>query len=123
MNQSPYNYSSKIPNDIIFQKLRTIIIDQLAVDESEVVPEADLLNDLGCDELDVVELLIAIGTNFNMGFSKSEEKNIRTVGDIYRFLKKVEKYLSLDCPQNSKTAKRIKIICLFQIKMLLLQIQ
>ncbi len=103
MNQSPYNDSSKIPNDIIFQKLRTIGGD--AGDESEVVPEADLLDDLGCDELDVVELLIAIGTSFNMGFSKSEEKNIRTVGDIYRFLKKVEKYLSLDCPKTAKQQK------------------
>jgi acyl carrier protein len=92
---STLNRDIKVPNDAVFHKLRAIIIDMLGVEEWEVILEADLCNDLGCDEVDHLELMIAIAKGFETGFTRNEEKSIRTVGDYYRILKGRERYISL----------------------------
>lgn len=46
--------------DSILPRLRTMIADSLAVEESRVVPEARLIDDLGADSLDFVDLVFAI---------------------------------------------------------------
>ena len=44
----------------VTEKVTSIIIEQLSVDKESVVPEANLLDDLGADSLDVVELVMAL---------------------------------------------------------------
>lgn len=52
--------------DSILPKLRSMIADSLAVDESTVVPEARLIDDLGADSLDFVDLVFAIEKEFGV---------------------------------------------------------
>ena len=69
-------------------KLRPVIADILGCDEEEVVPQAYLGNDLGCDELDFLDVLETIEQKRHFKIPRSEEKNIRTVGDIIRVIRK-----------------------------------
>ena len=56
----------------IFEKVREIIIDQLGVEEKEVVPSANFVDDLGADSLDLVELIMSIEEKFSDSSRKVE---------------------------------------------------
>ena len=49
----------------IEQRVKTIIVDQLNVNEEQVTPEASFLDDLGADSLDTVELIMAFEEEFS----------------------------------------------------------
>lgn len=50
----------------VLSKVRTIVAQQLAVEESQVVPTASFTQDLGADSLDTVELIMALEEGFNV---------------------------------------------------------
>jgi len=49
----------------IFDRIKKIVIEQLGVEDSEVVPSASFIDDLGADSLDLVELIMAIEEEFS----------------------------------------------------------
>lgn len=49
----------------IFDRIKKIVIEQLGVEESEVIPSASFIDDLGADSLDLVELIMAIEEEFS----------------------------------------------------------
>jgi acyl carrier protein len=64
-----------------FDKVKKIISEQLGVDEAEVTVEASITDDLGADSLDLVELVMAFETEFNIDIPDEEAEKIKTVGD------------------------------------------
>ena len=56
----------------IFERLKTIIVDQLGVEEEEVVPSASLIDDFGADSLDLVELIMTVEEKFSNPTRKIE---------------------------------------------------
>lgn len=68
-------------------KVIKAVADHLGVDESKVVPEANLMDDLGADEFDIIELTVAIQKATGVKISEEDEANVQTVGD---FIKLVE---------------------------------
>ncbi len=67
-------------------KVNTIIGDQLGVEDGSLVPEANLLDDLGADSLDVVELVMALEEEFSIEVPDEDVENIRTIGDIVQYV-------------------------------------
>ena len=67
-------------------KVNSIIGDQLGVEDGSLVPEANLLDDLGADSLDVVELVMALEEEFGIEVPDEDVENIRTIGDIVRYV-------------------------------------
>ena len=70
----------------IAQKVKSIIIDKLGVEESEVTPEASFTNDLGADSLDTVELIMEFEKEFNISIPDDQAENISTVGQAINYL-------------------------------------
>ncbi|GAL86578.1 acyl carrier protein [Sporocytophaga myxococcoides] len=70
----------------IAQKVKSIIIDKLGVEESEVTPEASFTNDLGADSLDTVELIMEFEKEFNISIPDEQAENISTVGQAVAYL-------------------------------------
>ncbi len=70
----------------IAQKVTSIIIDKLGVEESEVTPEASFTNDLGADSLDTVELIMEFEKEFNISIPDDQAENIATVGQAISYL-------------------------------------
>ncbi|MGF1571512.1 MAG: acyl carrier protein [Sumerlaeia bacterium] len=58
------------------------IVKQLGVNEEEVTIDAAIIDDLGADSLDVVELLMALEEEFDIQIPDEESENIRTVKEI-----------------------------------------
>ena len=75
----------------IQDKARAFIATKLNVSENEVTPEKHLINDLGADSLDVVELLMILEREFNIKLSEDDTANVKTVGDLYDMIEKYQK--------------------------------
>jgi acyl carrier protein len=78
----------------IFDRLKKIIVEQLGVEESEVIPTAKFADDLGADSLDLVELIMAIEEKFSTPEKKveipdTEAEKIITVQDAIDYIKKL----------------------------------
>jgi acyl carrier protein len=56
----------------IFERLRKLVVEQLGVDEKEVVPTANFVDDLGADSLDLVEVIMQIEEEFSTDTLKIE---------------------------------------------------
>ena len=68
-----------------------IIVEQLDVEEDAVTMEASITDDLGADSLDVVDLVMSIEESFDVEIPDEEVENIKTVGDIVKYIEnKVE---------------------------------
>jgi acyl carrier protein len=76
----------------IFERLKKIVVEQLGVNESEVVPSASFVDDLGADSLDLVELIMSLEEEFSSSSQKVEipdedaEKMV-TIQDAIDYLK------------------------------------
>ncbi|MCP4520813.1 MAG: acyl carrier protein [Cytophagales bacterium] len=70
----------------IAEKVKSIIIDKLGVEESEVTPEANFTNDLGADSLDTVELIMEFEKEFNISIPDDQAENISTVGEAISYI-------------------------------------
>ena len=69
----------------VFTQVKGLISDQLSVDEDEITMETSF-EDLNADSLDIVELVMAIEEKFNLEISVDEVENIKTVGDVVRYI-------------------------------------
>ena len=74
----------------MFEKVRDIIVDTLSCELDEVTMEADLTEDLGADSLDAVELNIALEEQLGLSIADEDRPNLKTVGDIVRYLEAKE---------------------------------
>ncbi|HOX55179.1 MAG: acyl carrier protein [Candidatus Omnitrophica bacterium] len=74
------------------EKIKRIIINQLGVKMADLVPEAQLENDLSMDSLDAVELVMALEEEFEIEIPDEDMESLLTVGDIINYIdKKTEK--------------------------------
>ena len=74
--------------DALATRVTTIVGSQLGVEMKALAPEASLLDDLGADSLDVVELVMALEEEFGIEVPDDDVENIRTIGDIVAYLGK-----------------------------------
>ncbi|WP_448536074.1 acyl carrier protein [Pseudothermotoga sp.] len=70
----------------LMERIKEIIADKLGVDIDEVTDDADLIDDLDADSLDLVDLAMAIEDEFGVTIADEELEKIRTVKDIFKEL-------------------------------------
>ena len=70
----------------ISERLKKIIVDQLGVDESEVVPGASFVEDLNADSLDRVELIMSLEEEFKLQISDEDAEKITTVQEAEDYI-------------------------------------
>lgn len=68
-------------------KIKKIVMDKLNVEESQIVPEANFIDDLRADSLDTVEIVMAIEEEFGIDIPEDDQDKIRTVGAAIDYLK------------------------------------
>ncbi len=70
----------------VFDRVKSIIIEQLGADESQITVEASFRDDLEADSLDLVELIMAFEEEFGGEISDEEAQKITTVGEAVNYL-------------------------------------
>ena len=71
---------------MVFEKLKEIISEQLDIDESKITMDSELIEDLGADSLDVVDLVMSIEDEFDMEVPDDAIENMKTIGDAVKFI-------------------------------------
>ena len=71
---------------MVFEKVREILCEQLEIDPDEITLDTDIINDLGADSLDLVDLVMSFEDEFGIEMPEDEIENIKTVGDIVKYL-------------------------------------
>jgi acyl carrier protein len=72
--------------DEIFSKVKSIVAEQLSVEEDQVTPEANFQNDLNADSLDVVEMVMALEEAFDVEIPDEAAEEIKTVQDAVEYI-------------------------------------
>lgn len=72
----------------MFEDIKYIILEQLDVNENEIKENTRIIEDLGADSLDVLEILSAIENKYNIEISKEDATKIHTIKDIEDYLSK-----------------------------------
>ena len=70
----------------IEEKVKSIIVDQLGVNESEVTGSASFVDDLGADSLDTIELVMAFEEAFGIDIPDEDAEKIKTVQDAIEYI-------------------------------------
>ena len=68
------------------ERLYELIVNQLGVERAQLAPEARILDDLGADSLDVVELVMAREEDFDITVPDEDVENLATIGDVQTYL-------------------------------------
>ena len=65
-----------------------MLAEQINISEDEIKMESDIINDLGADSLDVVEMLMSVETEFNVTVPDEVAMDMKTIGDVVSFIEK-----------------------------------
>lgn len=70
-----------------FEKVKSVLVEQLGVDEDTITMESSFVDDLGADSLDIVELIMGLETEFDIEIPDEDAEKISTVGDAVNYIK------------------------------------
>ena len=71
----------------IFDKVASIVAEQMGVDKAEITKDTNFVNDLNADSLDTVELVMEFEDEFETSIPDEEAEKIQTVGQAIDFIK------------------------------------
>ena len=71
---------------MVFEKIQSILSEQLDVEKDIVTLEANIQEDLGADSLDVVDLLMTLEDEYDVEVPDEDIEKIKTVGDLVRYI-------------------------------------
>jgi acyl carrier protein len=68
------------------QRVKEIMVEQLGVNPDQVTLDAKIVEDLGADSLDVVELIMSLEEEFGYEIPDQEAEKLQTVGDVIKYI-------------------------------------
>ncbi len=71
----------------IFETVKSVVAEQLGIDESEITMDSSFNDDLEADSLDIVELMMALEDEFKVEISDDDAGKISTIGDVVEYIK------------------------------------
>lgn len=73
-------------NNEIYEKVKAILVESLSLDENEVKPESDLINDLGINSLELADLVFRCEDEFDIEIDEKATSKFSTVEDVVNYL-------------------------------------
>lgn len=70
----------------IFEQVKKILCDQLDLEEEQVNEDSEVIDDLGADSLDIVDLVMTLEEEFDTVIPDEDIENLKTVGDIVKYI-------------------------------------
>lgn len=71
-----------------FEKIASLMAEQLGIDKDSITLESEIIKDLGADSLDVVEMLLDLEKEYGVEISDEAAAELKTVGDIVNLIDK-----------------------------------
>jgi len=76
---------------MVFEKIRDVLSEQLEIEPDKITRETDLMNDLGADSLDLVELIMTLEEEYGINATDESAYEHRTVGEIADYIESLVK--------------------------------
>lgn len=74
---------------MVFEKLRTLLADQLEISEDKITMDTNIIDDLGADSLDVVELIMSLEEEYGIVITDDAIRELYTVREVVEFIEKL----------------------------------
>lgn len=74
----------------MFEKVKSVLAQQFVLDPESITMDTNLIDDLGADSLDVVELIMSLEDEFGIAISDNDAAQLYTVGRIVDYLEKLQ---------------------------------
>ena len=75
---------------MIFEQVRDALAQQFEVEPDSITMDTNLIDDLGADSLDVVELIMSLEDSFGISISDEDAAQLYTVGKVVDYLEKLQ---------------------------------
>lgn len=76
-------------NEVLFQKIKSILVKQLKIDIKKINLESRIINDFGADSLDAIELVMEIEEEFGIEIPDEDVEKMVTVEDIVKYIQAI----------------------------------
>ena len=70
----------------MFDKVKSILVEELQVNEADITLESELVNDLGINSLELADLIMVCEEKFDIEIKDDDIRKFLTVGDIVNYL-------------------------------------
>ncbi len=70
----------------IAERVKSLVVEQLGVDEDQVTPTASFTDDLGADSLDAVELVMALETEFHIEIPDEDAESLTNIEETVKYI-------------------------------------
>lgn len=71
---------------MILDKVKKLVAEQLGISEAEIKPESHIIEDLGADSLDVIEMLMTLEEEYNITIPDDKINQVKTIGEIVNLI-------------------------------------
>ena len=71
---------------MIFDEVKEILVDQLDINEDDIEMESSLMDDLGADSLDAIDIVMTLEDQYSIEVPDEIIKNMKTVEDIVSYI-------------------------------------
>ena len=71
---------------MVFEKLKEILALQLDADAEDMTMDTKIIDDLGADSLDVVEMLMSVEDEFDVEIPDEKIEELKTIGDVVEYI-------------------------------------
>ena len=76
---------------MVFEKIKETLISQFEADPEKITRDTDIINDLGADSLDLVELIMALEDEYKISVTDESIYEHKTVGEIADYIESLLK--------------------------------
>ena len=70
----------------VIEKVNEFLVDEFEIDENKLTPDAHLIDDLGIESLDFVDIVVIIEKDFGFKVKREEMADVRTLNDLYQYI-------------------------------------
>ena len=70
----------------MFDEIKKILAEEFSIDEEKITPEAEFVNDLGINSLELADLVFICEDKFGVTFEEEDMRSLLTVGDVANYL-------------------------------------
>lgn len=74
-------------NETVFERVRSILCDQLDLEEDDVSMDSNIIDDFDADSLDVVDLVMSLEDEFGIEVPDDQIEKFQTIGDVVHFIR------------------------------------
>lgn len=72
----------------VYEFVKKLLVENMSIDEAKIAENSNIIEDLGADSLDIMDLVNDIEKKYEISIPQEEYENLKTVGDVVGFVEK-----------------------------------